>query len=431
MVNPTAINTRAIQHSSMQGMLGNDVNAPGTGEGDFDFLNYLLGLQVAPTDVATDLNVLSLKSGEQTQTQDEPVLSLFDKKGSELVNPMIVGTPQITENKTAKPIVVPGSEILTETKTGDVKEDRSTEKTTSLYDFEKRMLLESNVKTSEQPEVKVTEGPKQQNVEASTGDKKDINAGYDKVQKAALENAKQLKQDSNATTKSQVDLSDNKQNISNVIHNTAFTKETVESTGTEKKRSKDDEMDMFSASMDGSAPVPQGIQADLGVDKHKPTQKPASVPEMFSKVESMVHNGGGKMTITLNPPSLGHVEVQVTTKGKNVEIQMKSSNDFAKAAIESHVAELKSSMQSQDLVLQKLDVHVNHDLGRNFSGAEFSQSQQGGNPYQQNQSGFREFQGGARSSFGNSNHSQTVAPVSPRQEWKSASIGTGRVDIRV
>lgn len=429
MVN-APISNRAIHSTNMQGMLGNDVNAPGTGEGGFDFLNYLLGLQVAPTDVATDLNVLSLKTGEQTQTQDEPILSLFDKKGSELVNPMIVGTPQITDNKAAKPTIIPGSEILGETKTGDVKEDRSIQKTTSLYDFEKRMLLESSAKPAEQQTEKVTELGKQQKVETLTGEK-NIDPGYEKMQKVTLKTqGEQIKTDSKEPSKSQVDFKDNKENITNVIHHSAFTKETADTAGTEKKRSKDEELDLFSASMDTSAPVPQGIQADTGVDKHKPMQKPASVPEMFSRVESMVHNGGGKMTITLNPPSLGHVEVQVTTKGKNVEIQMKSSNDFAKAAIESHVAELKTSMQSQDLVLQKMDVHVNHDLGKNFAGGQFAQ-QQSGNPYQQNQSGFREFQNGSKSSFGNENQTRSVTQAPTRTEWKPATYVSGRVDIRV
>ena len=63
----------------------------------------------------------------------------------------------------------------------------------------------------------------------------------------------------------------------------------------------------------------------------------------------MVHHGNGKMTVSLNPPDLGQVEIHVTTRGKNVEISMKSEHDFAKSAIESSLGDLKASMEAQDL----------------------------------------------------------------------------------
>ena len=106
--------------------------------------------------------------------------------------------------------------------------------------------------------------------------------------------------------------------------------------------------------------VPVAATNEVSKSEHKPT----TVPELFRKVESMVHHGGGKMTVSLNPPALGHVEIQVTTRGRNVEIQMRSENNLAKSTLESQLGQLRHSMQVQDLNLSKLEVQVSHDMRR-------------------------------------------------------------------
>ena len=96
---------------------------------------------------------------------------------------------------------------------------------------------------------------------------------------------------------------------------------------------------------DGKAAHPLNTAATLDVSKNG--SKTATIPEVFQKVESLVHQGGGKMTVALNLPTLGRVEIEVTTRGKNVEIQMKSQSDLAKTALENKLDDLKHSMSTQ------------------------------------------------------------------------------------
>lgn len=86
-----------------------------------------------------------------------------------------------------------------------------------------------------------------------------------------------------------------------------------------------------------------------------------SLPEVMERVETLVHRGGGEMTVSLSPPELGKLEIRVSTEGNRVEIEMHSENNFAKAIIENSLGDLRQSLQSQDLNLTRIDV---------FSGRE-------------------------------------------------------------
>ena len=143
------------------------------------------------------------------------------------------------------------------------------------------------------------------------------------------------------------------------------------------------------------------------------------------------------MTVSLNPPSLGHVEIQVTTRGKNVEIQMRSETNLAKTTLESQLGELRHSMQVQDLNLSKLEVQVSHDLGRmdmeRNQGNPFLNMGSHGNPYQQSHG----FQRNAESPWhSQQSHNPTAraglsAVSSVDHNSRNAARTPGRVDIRI
>ncbi len=429
MLNSTAIGNRGISNSALQQSLGTDVSVSGTG--DFDFLNYLLGLQTAPTDVAADVNVLSLKTGDKESNQEEALLSVFDNKDQQLVNPMLAQVVQTPDNKAALLVKESTSETLNDTLKGDVISDRNNQKTQSMYDFSKGMIIENDTTNAKDVNLKAEGMEKPMTAQNPVGEAnaKIVDKSYEKSVQVAKETQASQKLDSDKTSVKNQEVG---QDISNVVHRSAVTKDSFEVAEGGRKHSKEGEEELFPTQVESGSQHLQALHPDLSVGKQKPTDKPSTLPEVFSKVESMVHTGGGKMTITLNPPSLGQVEVKVSTKGKNVEIEMKSTNEFAKTALENHVAELKTSMQAQDLVLQKMEVHVNLDMGdKNMFGGQFSQNQTGGNPYQQNSSGFREQSGNTGSSFKNFGTSQSVAAVSSRNEWKPAASVSGRVDIRV
>jgi flagellar hook-length control protein FliK len=153
-----------------------------------------------------------------------------------------------------------------------------------------------------------------------------------------------------------------------------------------------------------------------------------SIPEVMQKVESMIHHGGGKMTVMLNPPSLGRVEVEVTAKGKNVEIQMKSENSIAKTTLESHFADLKQSMQVQDLNLHKMEVHVNRDWDSSMQGGQQFAQFAGQQSSQHDARGSQD----SKDTWNNPQSAKSaIAKVMPGQVSGRNVAKAGGVDIRI
>ena len=97
---------------------------------------------------------------------------------------------------------------------------------------------------------------------------------------------------------------------------------------------------------------------------------PAAVPEVFERVQTMAAQGGGSLTLSLNPPELGGLEIQVTTRGNQVEIHMRPSTELAKSLLEGSAPELIRSLGAQDLVVSRLDVEVRH--WASSAGTEFA-----------------------------------------------------------
>lgn len=132
------------------------------------------------------------------------------------------------------------------------------------------------------------------------------------------------------------------------------------------------------------------------------------------------------MTLSLTPPELGQVEIEVTTKGRNVEVSVKSDNDFAKAAIESQVADLQQSLQEHDLNLSKIEVQVSREMDPSFLENQFSGFSKQGNFYQQSQ-------GFSQDSLNRKSWDLAADEASPRpvSMMQKSLTGNGRLDIRI
>lgn len=94
------------------------------------------------------------------------------------------------------------------------------------------------------------------------------------------------------------------------------------------------------------------------MDVSKPQVEAATPQTWIPQAESLARQGGGKMTVALTPPELGQIEIEVTTRGKNVEIAMRSDNEGAKRVLEGGMSELKTALMGHDLVLAKSEVKV-------------------------------------------------------------------------
>ncbi|MCB0417423.1 MAG: flagellar hook-length control protein FliK [Bdellovibrionaceae bacterium] len=149
----------------------------------------------------------------------------------------------------------------------------------------------------------------------------------------------------------------------------------------------------------------------------KPAMQESNLQELFDGVQSLVHRGGGKMTVSLSPEHLGQMEIEVNAKGNRVSVEMISQSHSAKAAIESQLADLRTAMQSQDLILARVQVQVGNE-GRWASNANTGDGQ----AFQSNRRGSTLAAPSLR-----------VAASSPIRSvgMVSGRLGTGRLDMRI
>jgi flagellar hook-length control protein FliK len=154
------------------------------------------------------------------------------------------------------------------------------------------------------------------------------------------------------------------------------------------------------------------------------------VPELMEKVSSMASQGGGRMTVSLHPPELGRVEIDVSSRGGRVEIDLRSENDMAKAVLESALGDLTQSLQLQDLNVTRLEVHSGFQLDSDSMNHGYRNSTTTGE-----QPGWRSGTSHGDSyrgsySVGESSISAREGHVPKVGRWGYATAATG-IDLRV
>jgi len=393
-----------------------------SGTGEFDFLSALLGLQTSSEGSSLQLfeqGLVKAESNSEILDGDKALLELFEKKkGFDELNPQILvfGGSSSAENfaegatPIAKDLSFEGLGKGTDTHQLNLKDhlkghskDRVQD---PLEDPLEKLKFDASLK--------------------SQSEKSPFQALQQKSKQVAAFQSS-FKVSAQDIRKPEIETDLGNQTLSGEITRDPMGK--LDKLDHEIKRKDNRENETF---------VSEGFsEKSMSVDNHPALQvsekkaAPVSVPEVFQKVDSLVHNGGGKMTVSLTPPDLGQVEIQVVTKGKNVEIKVKSDNDFAKMAIEGQVADLQQSLQNQDLNLSKIEVQVTREMSPSFMENQFAGFfQNGNNPYQ-NSGAFQERDTlgtpWERKSLGSQSQPMVSASSALRPEYRE----TGRVDIRI
>lgn len=411
--------------ASTLSLLNSDaLGMPETGE--FDFLNYLLGLQVGAQDSnAAELLGTSQKTegeGGSIEGADKALLDLFDSK-KELEDPEI--------QLQASQLLQQPQRMLQDESAG-LKEELSSQRSTQAFDRVKELKspLKTDLNRLEDPISKMAF----EMAVARQGEAKSKGEGVfaQELQGVSRQQRERLIQafqsmpreiNPGAPTQTyEVNVGPEKSSDEN------FSIERLE-----RPRKKNEEsVDWITPETSGEVRLNESFSSEKVVGAPKMNQIP--VPEVFQKVESLAYQGGGKMTLMLTPPELGQVEIHVSTKGKNVEVSVKSDNDFAKAAIESQVADLQQSLQNQDLNLSKIEVHVSREMDPSFLENQFAGFSRSGNFYQQSE--------GSRQNSSSENPWNTTNLGGTRlngvgrssegiQPLRAAYRSEGRVDIRI
>jgi flagellar hook-length control protein FliK len=92
-------------------------------------------------------------------------------------------------------------------------------------------------------------------------------------------------------------------------------------------------------------------------------------------------NGPGRMKITLNPPHLGTINMDVLVRNNKVEVVMIASNQEVQQVLKSHADQLKNALQGQGLKVDGFDVMLSGNQGERgyrFSSGNFSNNGSGG-----------------------------------------------------
>jgi hypothetical protein len=147
---------------------------------------------------------------------------------------------------------------------------------------------------------------------------------------------------------------------------------------------------------------------------------PKLMPQVLPKLEDLVQQGGGKLTMLLDPPELGKLTIELTTRGKNVEVSIHSDNQQTRTALEGGMADLQQALQSQDLNLTSAEVHVARESS--FASMNFGQG-----PNQHGQSSSREGSGSFSRSREERLWSRDLLAEAPVTRNRVA----GRLDVRV
>jgi len=96
------------------------------------------------------------------------------------------------------------------------------------------------------------------------------------------------------------------------------------------------------------------------------------INRVTGEIKENVSADGGRIKITLSPPSLGTLEMDVAVRNNKVEVIIIADNKDVQQALNSHLDRLKGSLQNQGLTIDRCDVLMQN----NREGYQQNYSQQ-------------------------------------------------------
>ncbi len=105
------------------------------------------------------------------------------------------------------------------------------------------------------------------------------------------------------------------------------------------------------------------------------------ISQVTNEIKEMASNDGGRVKITLNPPSLGKLEMDVIVRNGKVEIVLVADNKDVQQTLNTHIDKLKGSLQTQGLTIERCDVFMQdkrEEYQQSFSQQAFYQDGRSG-----------------------------------------------------
>jgi flagellar hook-length control protein FliK len=92
------------------------------------------------------------------------------------------------------------------------------------------------------------------------------------------------------------------------------------------------------------------------IDKTNDISPEGIINQITSELKGNAVSDGSRVRITLNPPSLGTLEMDVTVRNNRVEIVIVADNKDVQQILNNHIDQLKGSLQTQGLKIERCDV---------------------------------------------------------------------------
>ncbi len=138
-----------------------------------------------------------------------------------------------------------------------------------------------------------------------------------------------------------------------------------------EKRNEDINLNPVNAAAGGSAKVEKSNSISSG----------EIISQITHEIKEMAANDGGRVKITLNPPSLGKLDMDVTVRNGKVEVVLVADNKDVQQALNTHIDKLKGSLQTQGLTIERCDVFMQdkrEEYQQSFSQQAFYQDGRSG-----------------------------------------------------
>jgi len=92
------------------------------------------------------------------------------------------------------------------------------------------------------------------------------------------------------------------------------------------------------------------------------------IPQVVEGASNLLRSGSGRVVITLHPPQLGTIDMDIRVRDNKVSMLMLADNHEVKQVLESSLTQLKNALSEQGLQVDRVDVLVQDRSGNEFAG---------------------------------------------------------------
>jgi flagellar hook-length control protein FliK len=99
-----------------------------------------------------------------------------------------------------------------------------------------------------------------------------------------------------------------------------------------------------------------------------PLRPQVIIPQVVEGASNLLRSGSGRVTITLHPPQLGTIDMDIQVRDNKVSLLMLADNHEVKQVLESSLTQLRNALSDQGLQVDRVDVLVQDRSGNEFAG---------------------------------------------------------------